>query len=205
MKIKNSKCRISVVVAFVAALIFPIYSWAHCDSLDGPVVQDARLALDKNDATPVLKWVQKKDEGHIIAAFKQAVVVRAIGKDARDLADRYFFETLVRIHRQGEGEGFTGLKSANSVEPGIALADKALHVGSVKRLANHMSSAVSAGIQKRFDNAYELKKHAKDSVDAGRKYVAAYVDYIHFVESVHRLVAKGASHAHQQSTPHAGH
>lgn len=189
-------------MAFVVALALPMQANAHCDSLSGPVVQDARIALDKNDATPVLKWVPKKHEGEIAAAFRQTVAVRAKGKDARELADRFFFETLVRIHRQGEGAAFTGLKPANGIDPGVAEADTALQGGSVNELAKHMSSAVEAGIQKRFDNAFKLKKHAGESVEAGREYVAAYVDYIHFVESVHRLVAKGASHAHQGPEDH---
>jgi len=36
------------------------------------------------------------------------------------------------------------------------------------------------------------------SVAAGRDYVAAYVDYVHFVEAVHRLAEKGAPHKHQE-------
>lgn len=202
MKISSNKYNLSIAIAFVAALILPIYSWAHCDSLDGPVVQDARLALEKNDSAPILKWVQKKDESEIIAAFKQTVAVRSKGADAKLLADRFFFETLVRIHRQGEGEAFAGLKPAHSVDSGIANADKALQTGSGKELAKQMSSVVSTGIQKRFDNTIELKKHAGDSVDAGRKYVAAYVDYVHFVESIHRLNTQSAPRTHQESTSH---
>jgi hypothetical protein len=177
--------------------------WAHCDSLDGPVVQDARLALEKGDPTPVLKWIKQEQEGEIRNALKQAIAVRGKGDDAKALADRYFFETVVRIHRAGEGEGFTGLKPANNVDPGIAAADRALQSGSAKELAMHLSAAVSEGIQKRFTVALERKKHAADSVEAGREYVEAYVDYTHFVESVNRLASHGASHLHPDSDAHA--
>jgi Family of unknown function (DUF6448) len=176
---------------------------AHCDSLEGPVVQDARLALEKGDPTPVLKWVNKEHEGEIRDAFKQTMAVRGKSDDAKALADRYFFETLVRIHRAGEREGFTGLKPASNVDPGIAAADKALQSGSAKELAKHMSAAVAEGIQKRFAVAVERKKRVADSVEAGREYVEAYVDYIHFVESVNRLASHGASHLHHESDAQA--
>lgn len=184
---------------FAAAALVSLASdrlWAHCDSLEGPVVLDARAALVKGDPTPVLKWVKKEHEPEIREAFRQTLAVRKKGDEAQALADRYFFETLVRIHRAGEGEAFTGLKPASSIDPGIAAADKALQAGSPDELAKHLSAAMSEGIQKRFAIALEKKKHATDSVEAGRAYVEAYVDYIHFVESIHRLVSQGASHRH---------
>ena len=188
----------AVVVALAAFFIFPSVTLAHCDSLDGPVVRDARLALEKGDPSTVLKWVNKEHEGEIREAFKQTMAVRSRGDDARALADRYFFETLVRIHRAGEGEGFTGLKPGREVDPGIAAADAALESQSAAELARHLSATISEGIQKRFALASERRKHAQENVEAGRAYVEAYVDYIHFVESVHRLASDGASPTHHE-------
>ena len=182
--------------------LIPHRAWAHCDSLEGPVVQDARAALEKGDPTPVLKWVDKEHESEIQAAFKQTMAVRGGGDEAKALADRFFFETLVRIHRAGEGEAFTGLKPASAVDPGIAAADKALQSGSANELAEHTSAAVAEGIRKRFAAAVEKKKHAADGVEAGREYVQAYVNYIHYVESVTRLAAHGASHQHHEPVAH---
>ena len=193
----------AAVLAFAVTLLAPGRAWPHCDSLEGPVIQDARLALEKNDPTAVLKWVKKDHEGEIRETFRQTMTVRVKGDDAQALADRYFFETLVRIHRAGEGEAFSGLKPASNVDPGIAAADKALQSGSVVELAKHLSAAVSAGVEKRFALALERKKHAAEGVDAGREYVEAYVDYIHFVEGVHRLVSRGAAHQHQEPAAHA--
>jgi hypothetical protein len=175
-------------------LLFSAAASAHCDSLDGPVIRDAMAALAKRDATPVLKWVKREHEAEIRDAFAKAIVVRGLNGDARQVADRYFFETLVRIHRAGEGEPFTGLKPAGSIEPGIDAADRALENGSGAALATQLAQSVSEGVRRRFDAAFAHKKHAGDSVDAGRKYVEAYVDYVHFVESAHRLTAHGASH-----------
>ena len=188
----------AVVMALAAFVIFPSTTLAHCDSLDGPVVRDARLALEKGDPSPVLKWVAKEHEGEIREAFNQTMAVRIRGDDARALADRYFFETLVRIHRAGEGEGFTGLKPASEVDPGIAAADAALESQSAAELARHLSATTSEGIRKRFALAAERRKHAQENVEAGRAYVEAYVEYIHFVESVNRLASDGASPKHHE-------
>ena len=187
----------SALILAAALGLMPALASAHCDSLEGPVVQDARVALEKADPTPVLKWVRKEDEGQIRDAFKESLAVRAKGGDARALADRYFFETLVRIHRAGEGEGFTGLKPVSSVDPGISAADKALSSGSGKELARQMSADISDGITRRLSLVLDRKKRAAESVEAGREFVQAYVDYIHFVEGINRLASGGASHKHQ--------
>ena len=189
--------------ALVALLIGSPTSWiwAHCDSMDGPVVKDARAALAKGNPTPVLKWVAREHEDEIRKAFQQAVAVRAKGDDAKELADRFFFETLVRIHRAGEGEAFTGLKPSDSVDPGIAAADKALQSGSADELAKHLSNSVSEGIKRRFQLAAQRKKGADAGVEAGREFVEAYVDYVHFVESVNRITSHGASHKHHEPAP----
>jgi hypothetical protein len=148
--------------------------------------------------------VSEVHEDEIRDAFEQTMAVRAKGDEARALADRYFFETLVRIHRAGEGEAFNGLLPADSVDPGIAAADEALQTGSVDELARHLSAAVSEGVRKRFAEAHARKKHAADSVEAGREYVAAYVDYIHFAEGINQLATHGAPHTHQEPESHVG-
>lgn len=175
---------------------------AHCDALDGPVVRDARLALERGDPAPVLKWVEPEGEAEIREAFRAALAVRAKGDEARQLADRYFFETLVRVHRAGEGEGFTGLKPAGTVDPGIAAADRALESGSATHLSQELSARLAEGVATRFRRAVQLKQRAGDSVEAGRAYVAAYVDYIHFVEEADRLARRGAPHVHHDEPAH---
>ncbi len=170
--------------------------FAHCDTLDGPVVKEAQLALEKGDVTGLLKWVRKEHEQEIRDAFSRSLAVRVKGKEARVLADRFFFETLVRVHRAGEGAPFTGLKPSGTVEAAIAAADKALQAGSVDELAEKIGNAVGNEIKKRFVEAIEKKKHAEDSVEAGREFVEAYVQYVHFIEGIHNMVTKGAEHHH---------
>jgi hypothetical protein len=176
---------------------------SHCDTLDGPVVADAKAALERGDVLPVLKWVRKDDEAAVRAAFARTLKVRAIGAEARDLADTSFFETVVRIHRQSEGEPFTGLKPAGTIDPAFAAADLALEAGSVDELAEEVGKHVVAGVRSRFEHARAARLHAGESVEAGRAYVAAYVDYIHYVEAVHAAGKRGAHGAAEAG--HEGH
>ena len=189
-----------LILALGLGLLIPAGAWAHCDTMGGPVVATAQKALDKGDVTPVLKWVKADDEAQIRQAFKLARAVRKQGKQARELADEYFFETLVRIHRAGEGQPFTGLKPAASIEPITLASDKALESGNPDALVKEVNEAVAAGIRQRFERALAAKKDMDKSVDAGREYVEAYVTFTHYVEGLH-LQATGAgggeaSHGH---------
>jgi hypothetical protein len=176
---------------------------AHCDALDGPVVVAARTALEKNDVGLVLRWVPPDREAEVRAAFERTATVRALGKDARALADVWFFETLVRIHRAGEGEAFDGLKPAGHIEPFVATVDQSLATGSVNEVVAGVAAHVEHGIRERFGRAHEARARADQNVKAGREYVAAYVDYLHYVEALHKAGAHGA--AEHQQTAASGH
>lgn len=183
--------------------LVPTVAQAHCDTMDGPVVVEAKAALTKGDPTPVLKWVQPAAEEEIKAAFSKTVAARAKGTEAQEVADRWFLETLVRLHRAGEGAPYTGLAPAGT-DPGPAVkgADKALETGSVDDLTKEVAAVVETGIRSRFTKAMELKKHAAESVEAGRQYVAAYVDYVHYVERLHEVAAgQGGHHGEAHASP----
>jgi hypothetical protein len=196
--------KLSLAVAAVAAsslLLMPRPALAHCDTLDGPVVQDAAAALASKDVTPVLKWVGPEKEAEIREAFERALTVRALGPEARALADRFFFETLVRVHREGEGAPYTGLKPAGTkVDPGIAAADTALATGSVEPLAKLLSTQVETGLRLRHAHVIEARKHASASVAQGRQYVAAYVEYVHYAE---RLLSATSAAPHPEPAGHS--
>lgn len=182
-----------VAVAAIGAFMNYQEGRAHCDTMDGPVVNTARMALEKGNVTPVLKWVPKKDEDEIKEQFQKTLAARKQGKEAKELADRYFFETLVRIHQAGEGAPYTGLKS-EPVEPIIQAADKALATGSADQLVKHVTEAMAAGIRERFNHMKETKKHAEASVEKGREFVEAYVIFTHSVERLHLDIAGGGEH-----------
>jgi hypothetical protein len=185
MKAKVISIMLAAVVVIVGYRVFPDMAAAHCDTLEGPVVSAAKTALEKGDVTPVLKWVRKEEENEIKVLFNKTLSVRKQGKEAKELADMYFFETLVRIHRAGEGAPYTGLKPGEAVEPSVAEADKALQSGSDDNLVRLVTDAAAKGIRERFEKAKETKKHADESVEDGRKFVAAYVEFTHYVERLH--------------------
>ncbi|MEW6569813.1 MAG: DUF6448 family protein [Nitrospirota bacterium] len=169
--------------------------FAHCDTMDGPVIKAAQEALEKGDVSFVLIWVQKKDEAEIKKAFERTLTVRKLNLQAKELADMYFFETLVRIHRAGEGEPYTGIESAGTeIEPGISAADKAIETGSVDDLQKKVSEVVAKGIRERFNRVMENKKYAGQSIEAGRRYVASYVSFIHYVEKLNSVASGAESH-----------
>ena len=182
------------LIIFEILFLYSVNAKAHCDTLDGPVVETARQALASGDVTPLLKWVSIKDEQLIRNAFQNTLDVRKLGGKAQELADMYFFETLVRIHREGEGASYTGLKAGSEIDPAVALADKALETGSVDKLTSVLTSATAKGISERFNRALETKKHADESVSAGREFVEAYVAFTHYVENLHDSVKGGTEH-----------
>ena len=189
----KSSIRFIVVVALIWSFDITV-SHAHCDTLDGPVVSEARTAIQNRDVTPVLKWIPADDEKQVRELFAQTLSVRALSPRAQTLADQHFFETLVRLHRAGEGMPYTGLEPAGAVQPGIALADHALAEGSVDAVIHDVDRGIDEGIRHRFAAVVAAKKHADESVTEGRAYVAAYVEYIHYVEAVNALASGAVQH-----------
>ncbi len=196
MKVANQQTGRLMTLALFALLVIaaPQTALAHCDTLNGPVVETARTALDKGDVTPLLKWVRADEEKGIQAAFQKTLEMRALGAEAKEFADMYFFETLVRIHRAGEGAPYTGLKPGAAIDPAVALADQALEDGSVDKLVKVLTNAMVNGIRERFAHAYENQKHADDSVSTGREFVESYVVFTHYVEGLHGLIKGNAAH-----------
>jgi hypothetical protein len=191
---------------FALAALLPSAAFAHCDGLDGPVVIAARKALESGSVTPVLIWVQKKDADAVKEAFQKTLAVRRLDPQAKDLADRYFFETLVRIHRAGEGASYTGLKPAGrDLGPAVPAGDRALEDGKLQPLAKILMQAVEKGLHEQFEQALARKKFKADDVEAGREYVEAYVKYIHYVERLYEA-AKVSAHGHySEPAPEHGH
>jgi hypothetical protein len=205
MKARSFPVRTTALFSTLAvAVVLSGPAMAHCDTMDGPVVKDAQRALADRRVDPVLKWIPANDEEPIRKAFDMTLAVRGESEAAKSVADQYFFETLVRIHRASEGEGFTGLKPSGNVDPAIAAADSALANGDVGPLADEIAAAVRDSIKERFADAHAKRQVAEDSVAQGREYVEAYVQFTHFVESAHHLAASGASHKHRENKE-AGH
>ena len=177
--------------------------FAHCDTMGGPIIKSAQKALETGDVNLVLMWIQKKDEAELKQAFQKAREVRKLNPAAKELADRYFLETFVRLHRGGEGEPFTGIKPAGTeLGPAVEGADKALESGSIDDLLRLMTETVVHGVREHFERAVALKKLSSESVEAGREYVEAYVKYVHYVEKLYDDATAKTSHHGEPAAEH---
>jgi hypothetical protein len=185
-------------------------AFGHCDTLDGPVVRLARKALETGNVNLVLPWVRATDEDGIRHAFDHARAVRKLGPEACELADTHFFETLVRIHRAGEGAPYTGLKPAGlDLGPAVPAADRALEDGAIEPVIKLLTDAVREGVRRHFHAARHHREFDVNDVRAGREYVEAYVPYVHYVEGLWEAAQGAGGHGHHATqgeyAAHAGH
>jgi hypothetical protein len=188
---------LSVIACALLVLAFAyVVASAHCDGMDGPVVKAARKALRTGNVNLVLIWVGRGDEAEVREAFRKTAVVRRQSPQARELADRYFFETLVRLHRAGEGEPFTGLKPAGrDLGPVIPAADRAIETGSAEALLKLFTGDARAEVESLFREALAKKTYAADDVEAGRAYVHAYIRLMHHAEHLYKGPGSAAGEA----------
>ena len=191
--------RCSIALAIVLFVVTGMAE-AHCDGMDGPVVLAARRALETRDVNLVLIWIQPNDEAEVKQAFQATMNMRSLSPQAKELADRYFFETLVRLHRMGEGAPYTGLEPAGrDLGPAIPAADKALAQGSPEQLQQLLAKALQAGLREHFENVVAREKFHADDLAAGRRYVEAYVEYVHYVEAIYEAAARPAQGRHRET------
>lgn len=171
----------------------------HCDSLDGPVVTAARAALAAGDVDLVLPFVPPEGDAEVCAAFDRVLPLRDDGGDAWETAQQWFFETVVRIHRAGEGASYTGLKPAGlSVGPVIPLAERAIESGSSEELADFLSTVVHDQLKHRLEALEELGTRRNKSLEDERRYVQAMLGLQ--VYSHHLYLAMIATGHHESAT-----
>jgi hypothetical protein len=181
---------------------------AHCDTLDGPVVKAAQRALEERNASLVLIWVQPADEPEIQRVFRHALAVRGTGAEARELADRFFLETVVRVHRAGEDAPFTGLKpAASGLNPAIVAADRSIETGRIEPVLKLLTLEMTETLQRLHAAMRAAAGYNPRDVAAGRAWVRAYVEYIHAVEGLYQAVHPSAEehHSASETSSHQGH
>ena len=167
----------------------------HCDALDGPVVRAARRALDAGLVDLVLPYVPETAEEEVRAAFALALPVRGLGGQAGEVADRLVFETVVRLHRAGEGAAYAGLKPAGlDVGPAIRLAETAITTGSAAEVVGFLTGVLEHELTERLDEVRRLAAAQDRSVDDARRHVSAmlgYQVYCHHLLQAMRAPAHG--------------
>lgn len=179
------KRRILLTIVFLFVCIVSVDIFAHCDSMVGPVVKASQKALETGNINYVLVWVRAEDEQEIKVMFDKVNKVRALSPEVKELSEMYFFETVVRVHRMGEGVGYTGLKPAGyKPDEGIEAADIAIAENSLDPIYAHLDEAKNPKIKEYFTDLQSKKNYDINDLKAGREYVAVYIHFIHYVESL---------------------
>lgn len=195
MKSLNLIQMLLLLVSFLTLSSVSVY--AHCDSMEGPVVKASQKALETGNINYVLVWVRAEDEQEIKSMFDNVNKIRTLSTEAKELADMYFFETVVRIHRMGEGVAYTGLKPASyAPAEGIAAADIAIETGSVDGILHQLEEDNHSNIIKYFNEVYQKKDYGISNLQAGREYVAAYVHFVHYIETLFQGDGDNLQHHH---------
>lgn len=198
-KFKSTSRLLVLVFAF---MLTGISGFAHCDSYDGPVIKDAMKALDNNNVELVLKWIEPQQEREIISLFDKTYNLKNGDRQVYSIVEKHFLETLVRLHRETEGESFTGLKPAGSMTPLVEMADKSIAEkdvnGVIKTVNNHLDEV----LRTRYAEVAKLSLTKDDSVEQGRAYVVAYVQYTHTLEALEHLLHAPISHGSNHASGH---
>ena len=169
---------------------------AHCDSYDGPALVDAEKALLTNNVDLILKWIDVDMEDEVVPLFHKTYSLKNGDKEIYEIVKKHFFETFIRLHREMEGAPFTGLKPAGTTAHITVMSDKALETGDFKNLLKVLNNHINSQLQEKYDKTKALYKVKDNSVEEGRAYVEAYVDYTHSLEAVHDILSGDVAHNH---------
>ena len=168
---------------------------AHCDSYDGPVIQDAVKALKTHNVNLVLKWIDKEQEQEITGLFNKTYNLRNGDKEVYAIVEKHFLETLVRLHRETEGASYTGLKPAGTTKQIVQLSDHAIESKDIDDLLVKLNNHVDEVVREKYQKVADYNMVKDQSIEKGREYVAAYVDYTHTLEAIHDLLEGGFHHS----------
>lgn len=187
---RKSKNTLTVfaVVFLLMTLVMANTASAHCDSYDGPVITDARKAIDAQNPALVLKWISASQESEIIPLFNKVVALKSGDPEIYQIVEKHFFETLVRLHRETEGASYTGLKPAGTTKDIVQLSDQALDTEDVDGLLRKLNNHIGQVVREKYETAVGLSRTKDDNAEAGRAYVKAYVDYTHTLEALHDVL-----------------
>lgn len=194
------KMLVGVIIA-TGLLLGTSNARAHCDSLDGPVAKAVQKALESGNVYPVLAYAPATAEAEIHAAFERSRKVRGLGPDARALADQAFLETVVRLHRAGEGAAYTGLKPAGiDYGPVIPAAELALETDDLSKVKVVLVDAIEHSLRERLAHVRQLQKaqiepETAPEVARARERVSAELGFVIFAETLRQAaIGKGAEH-----------
>ena len=175
----------------------------HCDTMDGPVVTTAKRALETGNVNLILPWVPKKAEGELKKAFKRTLRARKLGKEAAEVADHWFFETAVRVHREGEGASYTGLKTAG-LDWGTVVprAEEAIATGDAEEAIEFLLHTIEHELRERFQKAMSRKNYDENNVTAAREFVQANLGFVLWSHGLYSFVKGVGGHGEEGAGGH---
>lgn len=165
----------------------------HCDTRDGPVVKAAIKALETGNINYVLIWIPEESGKELAAVFEKTLRARKQGGVAQEVADDWFFENAIRLHRAGEGAPYTGMKPAGLSEgPVVPRAEKAIGTGDPKESIGFILRVIEDDLNYRFHHVMEKKNYDVNDVSAGREYVEAFIGWVVYSHHLYLSVAGAA-------------
>lgn len=185
---------------FLLLLIFTLFfagiqtASAHCDRENGPVAVAAKNALKTRDIGKILIWVGEDQEQELHKKFQESLEVYKNGGKSAELAEKYFMETAVRLHRAAEGMPFEGLKPSSPNPPDIESAEKALKTGNFEPVKDLLCQKLEEEALKWFRETRMTAENKNDSIDAGRAWVNNYVKYITYIHTLYQTIQAGPPH-----------
>lgn len=188
----GSFIRLSLILMFL--LLWSQNALAHCDRENGPVAMAAREALKTGEPEKILIWVGEEQEQELREKFQQSLQVYRNGGNSAELAEKYFMETAVRLHRAAEGMPYEGLKPASANPPDIEAAEKALETGNFEPVKQLLCSALEEESLKWLEKTRTSAENKEENIAAGREWVDNYVKYIVYIHKLYQTIQAGPPH-----------
>ena len=183
-----------VIIAIALIGLAGGVAWAHCDTESGPVAKAAIKSLQTGEFATVAIWVGEEQSGELHSAFEQSLPVHQMGGKAQVLAEQYFMETAVRLHRRAEGFPYTGLKPAQPLPADVAAAEHALETGELKPVSKLLEAELEKKLAALFAEARKARENKDKNVAAGREWADAYVKYVIYVHGLYKTIQAGPEH-----------
>ncbi len=178
----------------------------HCDTRDGPVVRAAKKVLETGNPGYALIWVPEESEKELKEIFRKTLKARKAGKEAQEVADDWFFENTIRLHRAGEGAPYTGMKPAGRSEgPVVPRAESAIETGNSQETIDFILGTVEDDLTRRFHVVMDRKNYDVNDVAAGREFIEAFIGWVVYSHHLYEYVKGGGGHKEKHECGCVGH
>jgi hypothetical protein len=162
-------------------------------------------ALETGNLNFVMIWIPKESETELKSIFEKTLRTRKTGKEMQEVAEDWFFENAIRLHRAGEGAAYTGMKPAGLSEgPVVPRAEKAIETGDPKESIGFILKTVEDDLTHRFHHVMEKKKYDVNDVAAGREYVEAFIGWVVYSHHLYVSVTSTAGHGEKHEKKGCG-